>query len=243
MTKAEIIADLEKAKRQLKSAEEYNIPAAIEKAKSKISKLEKDLSDFKEEQEEKKEEKKEVATEKKKKAVVKKAKKAEVKKQEAGKGKRGRKKHTKEQRVEKRIAKSSKPLKTIEYKGKTITEKDIEYCDAIKAAWEGRRAKAKKSAKKFKTKSITQKIGGDIAGAVVKAIKHVEHEDKLKIQKNPKAYVTKIEKIEMYANKLSSSFRDLLGEDYKSTQMKKEMDDIEKAIKAFVTKFKKQVKK
>ena len=124
-----------------------------------------------------------------------------------------------------------------------ITEKDIEYCDAIKAAWEGRRAKAKKSAKKFKTKSITQKIGGDVAGAVVKAIKHVEHEDKTKIQKNPNAYVTKFEKLDTYANKFVSAFRDILGEDYKSTQMKKEMDDIEKAIKAFVIKFKKHAKK
>ncbi len=154
MTKPEIQAELDKAKRQLKSAEEYNIPAAIEKAKTKISDLEAKLAASEDMKEGKKE------PEKKKEAVVKKAKKAKkepVKKQEAGKG-----------------------------------------------------------------------------------IKHI---DKSKIQKNPKLYITRIEKVEMYANKLASSFRDLLGDDFKSTQMKKEMNDIEKAIKEFVAKFKKEIKK
>lgn len=237
----EIKADLEKAKKQLETAKKMNAPqAAIDTANGKISKLEKELEEAEKAPpvDEKKDEKKDEPKAKAKPTVKKKKEKPAPAKKE--KGKRGRKKHTKEQKAEKRREKAAKKVeKTVTINGKTYTEKDKEFCDKLLQKWHGRKLAMKKAGKKFKTKSISSKVAGDVADAVLKTFKFVETEQRDKIVKNPSIYVTKFERADAKATQFVNSLKDLLGEDYKSTQVKKELDEIEKAIKAFVAKFKK----
>lgn len=239
----EIKADLEKAKKQLETAKKMNAPqAAIDTANSKISKLEKELEEAeKAPADDKKDEKKDETPEKKEKGKSGRKKKSEkpapVKK---AKSKRGRKPLSKEEKSAKRKAKSEKKVeKTVTINGKTYTEKDKEFCDKLLQKWHGRKLAMKKAGKKFKTKSISSKVAGDVADAVLKTFKFVETEQRDKIVKNPNIYVTKFERADAKATQFVNSLKDLLGEDYKSTQVKKELDEIEKAIKAFVAKFKK----
>lgn len=237
----EIKADLEKAKKQLETAKKMNAPqAAIDTANGKISKLETELEEAEKAPavDEKKDEKKDEPKAKAKPAVKKKKEKPAPAKKE--KGKRGRKKHTPEQKAAKRKEKAEKKVeKTVTINGKTYTEKDKEFCDKLLQKWHGRKLAMKKAGKKFKTKSISSKVAGDVADAVLKTFKFVETEQRDKIVKNPNIYVTKFERADAKATQFVNSLKDLLGEDYKSTQVKKELDEIEKAIKAFVAKFKK----
>lgn len=234
MNKAEIQEALDKAKRQLATAEKMNAPqAVIDTAKKKIEKLEADLAEA-----EKEPAKKEVADEKKEKP------KKEVKenpvKVKKKKETRGRKKKTKEEKTIKRKEKIiNKVEKTVTISGKTYTEKDKDFCDKLLQKWHGRKLAMKKAGKKFKTKSISSKVAGDVADAVLKTFRFVESEQREKIIKNPNIYVSKFERIDSKATQFVTSLKDLLGDEYKSEQVKRELDEIEKAIKTFVTKFKK----
>jgi len=242
---AEIKAALEKAERQLATAKQNNSTSAIDFMTKKIDGLKKDLEEAEKApaDDEKKDEAKKPVKEKK----APKAKKAKpAKSAKPAKGKRGRKKLTDDQKKEKaaklKEKKMTKPEKTVTINGKTYNEKDKDFCDKLLQKWHGRKAAMKKAGKKFRTKSISSKVAGDVADAVLKTFKFVESEQKDKIIKNPSIYVTKFERADAKATQFVNSLKDLLGEDYKSNQVKSELDAIEKAIKAFITKFKKAKK-
>ncbi len=248
---AELKEALEKAKKQKATAEKMNAPqAAIDTANSKIEKLTKELEEAEKtpaastDGDGKKEGEKKVKATKAKpaKKAAKKASKKAAKKEPAKPAKKtaGRRKHTKEEKSAKRKEKAANKVeKTVTIGGKTYTEKDKDFCDKLIQKWEGRKSAMKKAGKKFKTKSISSKVGGDIADAVLKTFKFVETQQHDNIVKNPQSYITKFERADANANKFVSSLKDLLGDDYKSSQVKSELDAIEKAIKAFVAKFKK----
>jgi len=240
----EIKADLQKAEKQLETAKKMNAPqAAIDTANNKIEKLKKELEEAEkappaDEKKEEKGEKKEKKEPKAKKA--KSVKKAKVKKEKPAKVKRGRKKHTKEQKAAKRREKAANKVeKTVTIGGKTYTEKDKEFCDKLLQKWHGRKLAMKKAGKKFKTKSISSKVAGDVADAVLKTFKFVESEQHDKIIKNPQSYITKFERADSYATKLVGVLKEIAGEDFKSSQAKRELDEIQKEIKAIVARINK----
>jgi len=233
MNKAEIQQALDKAKRQLETAKKMNAPqVAIDVANKRIEKLESELKEAEKKPESKKEETK---VEPKKTVANKSAPKKVVKKSKVG-----RKPSSKEEKTAKRKEKlATKTERTVTIGGKTYTEQDKEFCDKLLSKWHGRKAAMKKSANKFKTKSISSKVAGDVADAVLKTFKFVETDQRDKIIKNPSLYITKFERADAKATQFVNSLKDLLGDEYKSTQVKKELDEIEKAIKTFVAKFKK----
>ncbi len=205
MNKTEIQAELDKAKRQLASAEKMNFPqAAIDKAKSKIADYESKLAAA-----DKPESKPE-----KKAAAPKKEKKAKAKKEKA--------------------PKPAKVEKTITVKGKVITEKDKDFCDAILSAWNKRVKSARKSSAKSKSRSVSTKIGADVADAVTKGINHAAKSKEFK--SNPKSMMIKFKRVNASANHFVSALKSLLGKDFNSSQIKKELDQIDKLVKNIETK-------
>jgi hypothetical protein len=245
LSKDELKASLAKAQRQLELAEKMNAPqSAKDLANRKIADFKKQLEDADKAPEKKAEVKKVVKASlpvKKAKVVAKpsipvKKDKAVVKPAMPTK---------KEKVISKVIAKSekvAKPVKEekfVEIDGKKYYESDKEFCDALTRKWEGRKASMKKANKKYKTKTISERIGGDIASAVIKTIEHAVDVKEAQIAKNPKLYFAKFEKVEASANVFAKSLKDLLGDDYDNSEVKAELEDIEKAIDKIKNKLKK----
>jgi len=235
MNKQEITEALEKAKRQLSSAEKMNAPkSAIDFAKNKIARLEKEL-----EEADKAPEKKEEPKPKKAAMPVKKNK--EAKKEEKPKAKVPVKKEkvAKKSSAPEKKEKAKKEEKFVEIDGKKYYESDKNFCEMLVRKWEGRKAAMQKANKKYKTKTISERIGGDIASAVIKTIDHVIDIKEAQIAKNPTLYIAKFEKLEDSANTFAKAIKDLLGSDYDSSEVKAELEDIEKAIDKIKSKIKK----
>lgn len=238
MNKQEITEALEKAKRQLSSAEKMNAPqSAIDFAKKKIDRLEGELKEA-----EKAPEKKEEPKPKKAAMPVKKTK--EAKKEEKPKAKVPVKKAKPAKKVsvpvkKEKETKSKKEEKFVEIDGKKYYESDKNFCEMLVRKWEGRKAAMQKANKKYKTKTISERIGGDIASAVIKTIDHVVDIKEAQIAKNPTLYIAKFEKLEDSANTFAKAIKDLLGSDYDSSEVKAELEDIEKAIDKIKSKLKK----
>ena len=243
---AEIKEALEKAEKQLETAKKMNAPqAAIDTANNKIKKLKEDLEEAEKTppSDEKKEEVKKTVKEKKA-PKAKAAKKAKApKKVKPAKGKRGRKKMSKEEKTLKRKQKAaSKVEKTVTINGKTYTEKDKEFCDKLLQKWHGRKVAMKKANKKFKTKSISSRISGDMADDVLKTFKFVQVDQKDKIIDNPSSYVAKFDRIIRDFKRAAESLKSVLGDNYKSSQFKSAFDTIEREISKEISKLKKQKK-
>ncbi len=225
MSKAEIKEALEKATRQLATAEKMNAPeSAIAFAKSKIEKLKAEL-------------------EKPEEPVVKKAPAVPVKKDKPVKKEPKKtvpvKKASKPEKKKSEPAKAKKEERHIEIDGKKYFEKDKDFCLALIKRWNTRSTAMKKANKKFKTKTISERIGSDIAGAVVKAIEHVVDVKDKQIAANPKLYIAKFERLEESAETFVKSVKDVLGSDYSSSEIKQELEDISSAINKIKSKLKK----
>lgn len=238
MEKSEIKSALEKAERQLALAEKMNAPqSAKDLANRKIADFKKQL-----EEADKAPEKKEESKPKKAAMPVKKTK--EVKKEEKPKAKVPVKKAKPAKKVsvpvkKEKETKSKKEEKFVEIDGKKYYESDKNFCEMLVRKWEGRKAAMQKANKKYKTKTISERIGGDIASAVIKTIDHVVDIKEAQIAKNPTLYIAKFEKLEDSANTFAKAIKDLLGSDYDSSEVKSELEDIEKAIDKIKSKLKK----
>ncbi len=232
LSKDEIKVALEKAQKQLALAEKMNAPqAAKDLATRKIADFTKQLEDADKIVEKKVEPKKSAIPVKKEKAVVK----PSVPVKKAAKTVKA---SAPVKKVEKEVkpTKEKKEKKFVTIDGVKYYEDTKEFCEAIGIAWDKRLVSMKKANKKYKTKSISELIGGDIASVVVKTIENVSED---LIAKNPKLYFAKFEKLEVSANVFSKSLKDLLGDDYDNSEIKSELEDIEKAIDKIKNKFKK----
>ncbi len=235
MTKEEIKLAIEKAVRQLALAEKMNAPqAAKDLATKKIADFTKQLEDADKAPEKKVEPKKSAIPVKKEKAVVKPS--VPVKKVAKASVPVKKAKEIKKVEKEAKSVKDKKEKKFVTIDGKKYYEDTKEFCDALNIAWDKRTASMKKANKKYKTKTISEIIGGDIASAVVKTIENVDED---KIAKNPKLYIAKFDKIKISASVFSKSLKDLLGSDYDNSEIKMELEDIEKAIEKIKSKLKK----
>ena len=253
-TKAEIQADLATATDRLGAAERMNAPASlIEKAKSKVETYKNELAEFKEEvKEEKKEEKKEEPKKASKpdmpKKVVKKKpsapkktapKKVEKLKKVAAPKKAAPKKAPKPKKE--KAKKEKKSVKSIEYKGKTYTEKDIEFCDILQKKWDEKSAGMKKAKKKFNNKSVSTRVGADIAAGAVKAIKHTFQKHSAEITKHPETFIKKMERVNSAGKKYAAEIKNLLGKT-DSASITAQLKKIEQAIKQIEIEIKAKIK-
>ena len=116
----------------------------------------------------------------------------------------------------------------VEYKN------DSEFCKQLIKAFKKRRKASKKDGKRRKTKPVFGVITTSVKNAVSKALHSVSEKE---IEKNPKAFLAKAERLEKSAIRFLEDFKAILGSDYKKSEITSEFGDLEKSIKAFVGKF------
>lgn len=136
-----------------------------------------------------------------------------------------------------REAKPKKAAVSITYNGKTYNSNDPDFCKIAKKQLAERLAARKKNEGKFKTKSVSTKIGDDIADAVSKALHNIETAD---IKNNPKQYFAKFTHLSKAANSFFSAIREILGDDYNKDQIRKPLEAIERDIKQLTEKYKRK---
>ena len=139
-------------------------------------------------------------------------------------------------RKAKAAAKSEVPakVKTARAFGQVIEYKnDAEFCSKLKAAFKKRRAASKASGKRRKTKPVFGIITTSVKNAVSKALHSVSTKE---IEKNPKQFLVKAERLEKSAIRFLEDFKSILGSDYKKSEITSEFGELEKAIKQFVAK-------
>jgi hypothetical protein len=158
------------------------------------------------------------------------------------KGKRGRPKKDKSSvAVPKKKGKRGRPKKVVKVKV-VKPKKQVEPkedggepdCDELLKRWTERRAKAKTSNKKRKTKPVFRKIASDVVDSVEKAIKNVP---KAEIKEKPKQFLKKFDTLKASAEQFLKAFRSILGDDYKTSDAEKELKDIEVLIKGIQKRF------
>jgi hypothetical protein len=132
-------------------------------------------------------------------------------------------------------AKADAKIKTARAFGQVIEYKnDAEFCSKLKAAFKKRRAAAKaNSGKRRKTKPVFGVITTSVKNAVSKALHSVPTKE---IEKNPKQFLVKAERLEKSAIRFLEDFKSILGNDYKKSEITSEFGELEKAIKQFVAK-------
>jgi len=125
-------------------------------------------------------------------------------------------------------------IKTARAFGQVIEYKnDAEFCSKLKAAFRKRRAAAKLGGKTRKTKPVFGVITTSVKNAVSKALHSVSTKE---IEKNPKQFLVKSERLEKSAIRFLEDFKAILGSDFKKSEITSEFGELEKAIKQFVAK-------
>lgn len=126
-------------------------------------------------------------------------------------------------------------VKTARAFGQVIEYKnDVEFCAKLKAAFKKRRAAAKSAGgKRRKTKPVFGVITNSVKNAVSKALHSVSTKE---IEKNPKQFLAKAERLEKSAMRFLEDFKSILGNDFKKSNITSEFGELEKAIKQFVAK-------
>lgn len=92
-------------------------------------------------------------------------------------------------------------------------------CEELEKEWEARRKRAKKANKKYKSRSVSTKIGNDLAGVVSKAIKNTPAED------ITKATIKKYETLETSLENFAKSLKSVLGDDFDKDELLKPIHD------------------
>lgn len=129
--------------------------------------------------------------------------------------------------------KADKPKTKTSYKaaGKDVDEMD---CEELEQMFKERKAKAKKSEKKSKTRPVIEKIVSNVATATKQAIDSVSVED---IKKNPKKFIEKCMKAEKSGEEFINDLKSLLGEEYDKSEVSEGMEKILIHIKELKAKY------
>lgn len=140
--------------------------------------------------------------------------------------------------VIKKKSKAVKPvekMKSVRAFGQNVQYKnDAEFCKKLINAFKKRKAVSKKLRKK--TKPVFGIITTKVKDAVSKAI---DNTPKNVIEKNPKAFLAKAQRLEKSAIRFLEDFKAILGSDFKKSEISAEFGDLEKSIKKLVSKYKK----
>lgn len=134
----------------------------------------------------------------------------------------------------KRVVKEE--MKTVRAFGQSIQYKNnAEFCKKLIGAFKKRKKVSR--GKKRKTKPVFGIITSDVKNAVSKALHSVP---KKQIEKNPKEFLAKAQRLEKSAIKFLEDFKAILGSDYKKSEITSEFGELEKSIKSFVAKYTKK---
>ena len=107
------------------------------------------------------------------------------------------------------------------------------------AAFNERREKAKKQAKKSKTKSVFEKAADKVESTIVSAVKETFQDNKDKIMKQPDQYFAKVKKVQAAGEDFLESFKELVGSEFD----RKEINSFTKTITDAVNGLKKEIEK
>jgi small-conductance mechanosensitive channel len=131
--------------------------------------------------------------------------------------------------------KPAEKMKSVRAFGQNVQYKnDAEFCKKLINAFKKRKAVSKKLRKK--TKPVFGIITTKVKDAVSKAI---DNTPKNVIEKNPKAFLAKAQRLEKSAIRFLEDFKAILGADFKKSEISAEFGDLEKSIKKLVAKYKK----
>jgi hypothetical protein len=121
--------------------------------------------------------------------------------------------------------------------GKEVDMDSQEFCDYLSAQWRERREKAEANKdKKKKTKSVMAKVSDKIESGIATAIKEGIKEQKDSINKNPKVFIGKVEKLETATKNFLENLKEVLGGEYDA----KEVTSTTKAIQDMINDLKKK---
>ena len=137
-----------------------------------------------------------------------------------------------------KVTKEVKPaekMKSVRAFGQNVQYRnEAEFCKQLIKAFKKRKAVSKKLRKK--TKPVFGIITTKVKDAVSKAI---DNTPKNVIEKNPKAFLAKAQRLEKSAIRFLEDFKAILGTDFKKSEISAEFGDLEKSIKKLVSKYKK----
>lgn len=176
----------------------------------------------------------------------KKEEKAEPKKEEKSEPKKSEPKKAEPKKAEpKKEEKKEKPQKGIKYisskrvmiDGKEVSMDSQEFCDYLSAQWKERREKAQENkGKKKKTKSVMAKVSESIERGVTTAIRESVKDQKVSINKDPKVFIGKVQKLETATKSFLENLKEVLGSEYDA----KEVTETTKAIQDMIDELKKK---
>ena len=142
-------------------------------------------------------------------------------------------------RIKRDIAKAEK-VKTVRAFGQTVKYKnDAEFCKQLINAFKKRRKASKKEGKRRKTRPVFGVIVDGTKNVVSKALHSVSEKE---IQKNPKLFLAKAQRLEKSAIRFLEDFKAILGSDFKKSEITSEFGELEKQIKSFVSRIAKKAK-
>lgn len=111
--------------------------------------------------------------------------------------------------------------------GRTVTQKDIDFCDLAIAEWKKRKAARKASEKKAKTVSVFAKTANRVSDIVLAAVRSIP---KTILEKDPK-HLDLVKVVENTAKKLLEDIAKLLGKQYNAAEVKKQFSEIHVLVK------------
>lgn len=154
-------------------------------------------------------------------------------------------------KIEKKVKDVVEPKKTgkvetistkkVAVDGKEMEIDSAEFCDHLVGAWKTRIQKAKDNkakGKKTKTSSVMAKVSTHIEKSIEQAIKAGVKDKKAEINKDPKKFILKVEKLEKSTETYLHDLKDVMGREYDS----KEVESTIKSIKELVAELKKKLK-
>lgn len=127
--------------------------------------------------------------------------------------------------------------KRVSIDGKEMDMDSKEFCDYLLAQFKVRREKSKSTGKKKKTTSVMSRVNANIEKGVVQAVKAGIKDKKKEIEKNPKPFIKKVEKLETSTKTFLQDLKEVMGSEYDS----KEVTSTIKSINDMIDELKKKM--
>lgn len=130
--------------------------------------------------------------------------------------------------------------KTVMVDGVEMKMDSEEFCDYLLSEFKNRRAKAEeRKGKKTKTKSVMAKVTDNIEKGISQAIKQSVKTQKKQIDKDPRAFFSKVKELENATKTFLDKLKGVLGNEFEA----KEVTSTIKGIQDLVNELKKKVEK
>jgi hypothetical protein len=122
--------------------------------------------------------------------------------------------------------------------GKEVSTDSKEFCDYLTAEFIKRREKAKQlKGQRKKTKSVMAQVTDKIESGIEKAIKTGISQQKPSLQKNPKVFIGKVQKLETATKNFLQQLKEVLGDEYDAKEITEATQSINKMIEDLKKKY------